>query len=137
MLAVVDTNVWVPAHLSLQGAPARLLEQLAKGNLQPVFSTAILDEYRQVLFRPKFAIGHDVLEAFLTTVTEKGRRAEATAQASPTLPDPTDWPFIATALAAACPVVTGNLRHFPPECGVEVLTPGQCLARLTPPAPDR
>jgi predicted nucleic acid-binding protein len=46
------------------------------------------------------------------------------------LPDPDDAPFIATALAANCPIVTGNARHFPAECGVEILTPAQCLARL-------
>jgi hypothetical protein len=38
------------------------------------------------------------------------------------LPDPGDWPFIATALAADCPVITGNARHFPKRLGVEVMT---------------
>ena len=46
------------------------------------------------------------------------------------LPDPDDAPFIAVALATACPIVTGNGRDFPPECGAEILTPAQCLSRL-------
>jgi predicted nucleic acid-binding protein len=50
--------------------------------------------------------------------------------ATTNLPDPDDAPFIATALAAACPIVTGNARHFPADCGVEILSPAQFFAHL-------
>lgn len=55
-------------------------------------------------------------------------RAEPTSTVQ--LPDPEDAPFIALAQTADAPIVTGNGKHFPPECSVEVLTPAQCLSRL-------
>jgi len=45
------------------------------------------------------------------------------------LPDPGDWPFIATALAADCPVITGNARHFPKRLGVAVIAARDWIER--------
>ncbi len=41
------------------------------------------------------------------------------------LPDPADRPFIEVAAEAAAPLITGNLKHFPPEAcaNIEVLSP--------------
>lgn len=44
---------------------------------------------------------------------------------TPILPDPADWPVVACALAANCPVVTGNRKHSPPRPGVRVMTARQ------------
>ena len=43
------------------------------------------------------------------------------------LPDPDDAPFLAVAAWVGCPLVTGNLRHFPARARgkVTVLTPRQ------------
>lgn len=38
------------------------------------------------------------------------------------LPNAKDWPFVATALTAACLVITGNARHFPARLGVAAFT---------------
>jgi uncharacterized protein len=47
------------------------------------------------------------------------------------LPDPDDRPFIEVALSGrADAVVTGNVRHFPPDLGVVVLSPRALLQRL-------
>ena len=41
-----------------------------------------------------------------------------------------DWPFIATALAGNCPVITGNARHFPQRVDVQVMTAREWVARV-------
>lgn len=130
MRLVVDTNVWVSAFLTPGGIPARLLREVKHGRITLVYSQAIETEYREVLFRPKFHINPDLLAEFFARLAEEGLRISAPALPLASLPDPDDAPFIATALAAVCPIVTGNVRHFPAGCGVEILSPAQCLARL-------
>jgi hypothetical protein len=38
------------------------------------------------------------------------------------MPDPTDRPFVARALAAGCPGITGDAKDFPAELGARVMT---------------
>lgn len=127
---VVDTNVWVSAFLTSHGIPARLLHEVKQQRLLLVYTPTIEAEYREVLSRPRFNIAPILVEEFLSRLREDGQMIVSPPMAFPPLPDPNDAPFIAAALAAACPIVTGNSRHFPPECGVEILTPAQYLSRL-------
>ena len=48
------------------------------------------------------------------------------------MPDPKDAIFIALAKDSGAALVTGNLKHFPPEArqGVKVYHPMEYLARL-------
>jgi putative PIN family toxin of toxin-antitoxin system len=130
MRLIVDTNVWVSAFLTPGGTPAQLLHEVERGRLTLVYSPQIEAEYREVLFRSKFNINPDFLAEFFARLEEDGQRLTPVPIPLSNLPDPDDAFFIATALAANCPIVTGNARHFPAECGVEILSPAQCLARL-------
>lgn len=130
MLAVIDTNVWVSAFLSPKGTPAKLLNAFLEGTLLPVYSAEIKIEYLDVLYRDKLAIGHDVLGEFVGLLEENGILVSPLKFDSANLPDPDDAPFIATALAAGCCIITGNTKHFPPKFGAEILTPADALARL-------
>lgn len=130
MRLIVDTNVWVSAFLTPGGTPAQLLHEVERGRLTLVYSPRIEAEYREVLFRPKFNINPDFLAEFFARLEEDGQRITPAAIPLSNLPDPDDAPFIATALAAGCPIVTGNARHFPAGCGAEILSPAQCLERL-------
>lgn len=127
---VVDTNVLVSAALKETGAPAQVIAAIGQGRLEPLVSRAILAEYREVLSRPRFNFPAPLIAAFLDTFSEFALTLEPDTSPFPALPDPDDAPFIALARFAGCPVVTGNTRHFPPETAVEVLTPGECLARV-------
>ena len=130
MLAVIDTNVWVSAFLTPHGAPGQLLESVRGGRLRPVYSIAIEDEYREVLFRSKFAINRSLLYEFFARLAEDGARVNPARVSYSNLPDPSDAPFTAAARHAACPIVTRDARHYPPECGAEILSPAACLLRL-------
>lgn len=136
MRVVVDTNVWVSAFLTPGGTCARVLRETREGRLTVVLDATIEAEYRAVLARAGFGIGSELLEVFLTRLRDEGLRVSPArlgrVRRPEQLPDPDDMPFIAVALAASCPIVTGNARRFPPHYGVEVLSPAQCLERVAP-----
>ncbi|MDT7838344.1 putative toxin-antitoxin system toxin component, PIN family [Aquabacterium sp. OR-4] len=123
MRAVVDTNVLVSALMSAGGAPAQVMSSIASGQLRPVVCADILAELQAVLPRPRLHLRADRVAELLSLI-------ELTAEwvlvprytGIPPLPDPDDWPFIGAAQAAACPLITGNLKHFPPGLGVRVMT---------------
>lgn len=130
MRLIVDTNVWVSAFLTPGGTPAQLLHEVKRGRVTLVYSPQIEAEYREVLSRPKFNIVADLLVEFFARLEEDGQRITPEPIPLSKLPDPDDASFIATALAAGCPIVTGNARHFPADCGVEIISPAQCIERL-------
>lgn len=129
MQAVIDTNVWVSAFLTPGGTASRLLVAMYDARLVPVFSASIEAEYRVVLTRAKFNIGAEVLADFFSRLPVLGHFENNIPQLDIDLPDPTDAPFIALARYAGCPVITGNVRHFPAAAGVVVLTPAGWVAQ--------
>lgn len=126
--AVLDTNVVVSGFLKAGGSPARVLALIPAGIVIPVYSDAIVAEYEEVLARPKLAIDPELAAAFLASIHDEGVRATQLHEQVVRLPDPDDYPFIAAARAAGCPIVTGNLRHFPPGARVEAISPARFLA---------
>ena len=131
MLAVVDTNVWVSAFLTPGGTPGKLLSAMKRQTLVLAYSEEIEAEYRQVLRRPHFHFEDALVSEFLKRLHEEGRRISNPVLITQNLPDPSDAPFIAVAKSAACPVVTGNAKHFPARLGVQILSPGECLQLLS------
>lgn len=131
MLAVIDTNVLVSAAINRKGPPAMVVAMVRGGEIVPVVSPTILAEYSEVLHRSKFGFAREWVDELLEDMAGLGRWLQPPPMDRSALPDPGDAPFIAAALHAGCPVVTGNARHFPPDCGVTVLSPAQCLAQLT------
>lgn len=127
MRIVLDTNVLVAAFLRPTGFPARLLRLVLQGHVELVVNEAILSEYCEVLFRPKFQLPRRPVETVLRHLGENGVRAPAY-PGRIDLPDVDDQPFLDAALAAgADALITGNRKHFPPELcrGVKVLTPAE------------
>ena len=56
---------------------------------------------------------------------------DAASELSPTdFPDADGIPFYAMALVCGCPLVTGNLKHYPKSGSVEVISPAQAVKRL-------
>ncbi|MEO8384606.1 MAG: putative toxin-antitoxin system toxin component, PIN family [Betaproteobacteria bacterium] len=131
MLAVVDTNVWVSAFLTPGGTPGKLLSAVKRQQLVLAYSEEIETEYRHVLRRPHFHFEKELVSEFLHRLQEEGQRISDPVSITQNLPDPSDAPSIAVAKTAACPVVTGNTKHFPAKLGVQVLSPAQCLQMLS------
>jgi uncharacterized protein len=127
---VVDTNILVSGLLKRGGPPGRIVEALVRGQLELVYSQDIIAEYDEILSRPKFALPTDLVTVVMESVYQYGSQVSPSPIPAFPLPDPDDWPFVAVALTVHCPIVTGNLRHFPTGLGVEILTPAQLLKQL-------
>lgn len=114
MLAVVDTNILVSALLHPGSVPDAVLQDIVALRLTPVVCKPILAEYGAVLSRPRFGFAMAQVRELLALIDQLAVEVRVPPYAGhPVLPDPADWPFIACALAAGCPVVTGNAKHFP------------------------
>ena len=125
--AVIDTNVLVSATIKPSGPPGQVVAAMRRGELLPVISRAVFAEYVDVLNRPKFGFRREVIDNVLTMIEDIGPMLEPPQIDSADLADPDDAPFIALARYARCPVITGNVKHFPPKVGV-VLTPAEWVA---------
>lgn len=117
--AVIDTNVLVFALLSRRqdSATVLVIERMINGDIIPVFSREIMNEYREVLSRKKFKFAPELIKYLLSTVEKFGVLVEPT----PTgviLPDMKVLPFYEVVMVKRdddAYLVTGNLKHFPDE----------------------
>lgn len=129
MRAVVDTNILVSALLRPGSVPDAVLQAIVSGRLTPVVCDAILAEYAEVLSRPRFAFSARAVEELLVLLGQLSAWvALPPYDGEPALPDPEDGPFVACALAAGCPVLTGNTRRFPAAAGIKALTAREWLS---------
>lgn len=128
MRLVGDTNVVVSGILNPHGPPGRILDGLLSNRLILVFDDRILAEYSEVLARPRFRFEATEVARILNTLVADGERVTA-APMRVELPDAADLPFLEVAQAGGAPLVTGNIRHFPPgsRANCQVLTPAQYL----------
>ena len=67
--AVIDTNVLVSALLShnSESATVKVVEAMLCGVIAPLFDDEILNEYHDVLNRPKFNFSKKLINQFLST----------------------------------------------------------------------
>ena len=129
MRIVLDTNVLVSALLSPHGAPAQVVQLVLSGKLQLCHDARSLDEYRQVLLRPKFAFRRRDVEELLGFLGSMGLAVNCIPVDS-ALPDVDDQPFLEAAVAGGADfLITGNLRHFPASLrsGIRVVAPAEFL----------
>ncbi len=130
---VIDTNVWISAALSQQGAPARLVRHVLEHG-RPVFSSATFAELEARFWRPKFdrylsmelrqRILHDLNAAAHWVDVPAGIAAQRFCR------DADDDKFIQAALAAGAPwLVTGDqdLLDAPKVPGLRILAPAAAL----------
>lgn len=133
--AIIDTNVFLSALWSRQGAAFEIFAQLRRGRWQIVLSNHLLFEYEEVGKRTAAEMGltltdiDDALDALCA-----GAEFQQLAPAwIPRLSDPDDEPILQMAVEAKVPfIVTRNVRHLKPAefCGIKVLTPAEFLAKL-------
>ena len=115
--AVIDTNVLVSALLSKnnEAATVQLLERLLKLEVIPIYSDEVIQEYWEVLNRPKFKFSQELVRWLLETIVKYGKSVEA-ASVDEELPDEKDLPFYTIVMGTReenSYLVTGNLKHFP------------------------
>jgi putative PIN family toxin of toxin-antitoxin system len=129
---VYDTNVIVSAILKPGSIPASLVGLAMEGSVRLILSPEILEEYREVLKRPKFAFDPSSVDAFLQDIEKAAGMVYPTKRVRRALDEP-DNRFLECAKAAkAHYLVTGNKKHFPfPEFkGTKIVSPAEFAARL-------
>jgi putative PIN family toxin of toxin-antitoxin system len=130
---VIDTNILVSAMIASSGNEALVVVAINAGLVTPCFSAEIIEEYSDVLRRPKFRFSTEEISAHLALLRERGNFF-APALISRTSPDPEDDKFIACALAGHADfIVTGNKRHFPEGqyASAKIVNSGELLELIT------
>lgn len=91
---VIDTNVIVSAMMSIRddSATVLLLERFFDGDFVPVYSSEIMNEYREVLGRKKFSFSPQKINIVLSEFERSGILVEPSALGI-VLPDMKDLPF--------------------------------------------
>lgn len=130
MSIVVDTNTLVSGLLRAGSPPAAVLDLLLSRQVRIAFDERIFAEYADVLGRPELDLPPGQVRTTLDFLWRVGERIRPEALRL-RLPDPDDAMFIEVAGSAlASALVSGNLRHYPPDQrrGVRVMTPREYVA---------
>ena len=111
---VIDTNVIVSALL-FGGTPGKLIQLWKTGQIQPLISKEITEEYLQVLAYPKFnlseneigfLLNHEILPYFKAVKTKPGHWKTTIED------DPSDDMFIRCAVSGMCRIIISGDRHL-------------------------
>jgi putative PIN family toxin of toxin-antitoxin system len=124
-LVVLDTNILVSALLSPSGNPAKIYRMFLTENLKVAYSSEIIAEYNDVLFRPYLQIPTEEAGKVLAAIQEQGKRIEPT-PGTHYMVNEDDRIFYDTAKSTGSYLVTGNKKHYPDEAFI--VTPAEFLS---------
>ena len=129
--AVLDTNVIVSALLKPDGRQALLLDLALSGAFTAIVSGDLLQEYEEVLRRPRFGLDRRRITRSLRAIRDAGHLVQPRKQVHVTR-DPDDNMVLECALEGGAEyVVTGNTRDFPMEYqGIRIVPPRQFMTVL-------
>jgi putative PIN family toxin of toxin-antitoxin system len=126
MRVVVDTNVLISGLLNPDGAPARVLDLVLRGNLTLLYDNRLLSECREVMHRDKFSFTTDMVEPLLEYIASEGEYVVP--EAHPAIfRDEDDRGFYEVAKSGgAAFLITGNRTRYPADSIIK--TPVEFLA---------
>ena len=111
---VIDTNVLVSSAISSGGNPEKIMNSVSDKQLQLCYCHEIIDEYRRVLAYDRLKISIEIQREIIKAIERVGLLVDPAVSDFP-MADETDRVFYDTAKASGAMLVTGNIRHFPPE----------------------
>ena len=134
--AVLDASVLISGFLT-EGPPRTILALAEAGRFRMVLSAVILEETRRTLVKPKLlqAYRHsaEAIGTFCDGMADAALLVEGDPAFVSPCRDPNDHHVVATAVAAAAPViVTGDkdLRDLGQYAGILIVTPRRFLDDL-------
>lgn len=130
--AVFDTNVLISSLLTKRkdSATAQVVDAISKGNLIPLYNQEILEEYEEVLNRPKFSFSQEKIFRLLRMIRQFGQAVHPTPTGE-ILPDMDDLVFYEVVMERRdedAYLITGNIRHFPERSFI--VTPAEMMELL-------
>jgi putative PIN family toxin of toxin-antitoxin system len=130
--AVIDTNVLVSALLSRNGeaATVKVIHAVLSGKITPLYHQEIIEEYEEVLARPKFHFNKEDISILISAFKQFGIEVfpQPTGEI---LIDMDDLIFYEVAMEKRdddAKLVTGNLKHYPIKDFI--ITPAEMLEIL-------
>ena len=128
ILAVIDTNVIVSALLSKHAdtATVQVLNYVFTGNIIPIISADIYNEYSEVLKRSKFSFPEKQVDILLNSLLTNSKIINPI-EKEDVLIDKKDKPFLDACFSTeeASYLITGNKKHFP--IYDVIVTPGEIV----------
>ena len=115
MNIVLDTNVLVSALWSADSKPAMIVNAVLCRKFTLCYDYRILNEYYNVLRRPKFDFTEWEVQNLLGTITANGISVTASPLPDIVFTDETDKKFFEVAKFCFAPLITGNIKHFPQD----------------------
>lgn len=115
---VFDTNVLVSSLLSAQpdSPTVTVVEKMFTGELIPVYSVEMMNEYYDVLNRKKFKFDNRLVQHILSAIVQFGLLITPSSTGE-ILPDIKDLPFYEVVMEKRhsddAYLITGNIKHFP------------------------
>ena len=127
---VVDTNTFIASGWRINAHARRVFASVARRRFRLAVSTAILEEYRGVSYRPRFA-GKNYA-GLLSWIEKYALVVEPAPLGKGRSRDPKDDIFLACALAARANFIVSNdqdLLALGKPFGIEIVRPAQFIAR--------
>ena len=130
VFAVIDTNVIVSALFTKneEAATTKVIRAFQQRDIVMLYNEEILEEYHNVLLRPKFKLPRKRIEELMNFIKDEGIPS-ARIHSDEFFPDPKDVVFYEVALSHDNSfLVTSNIRHFPHK--PIVVTPAEMMEIL-------
>jgi putative PIN family toxin of toxin-antitoxin system len=132
---VIDTNVFVSALRSADGASYRLLSLLGQGRFDLAISEALIHEYEEVAKRTVkgISLSENEIDRLLNSICFLAIRQPIFLSWRPQLKDPGDEHVLDLAIAAGCRyIVTFNKRDFvgAEHFGIVIISPKEFLRKI-------
>jgi len=124
---VIDTNILVSALWTPDGNASTIFSLVLTDKIVPCFNLHILNEYRIVLSRPRFAFPANQVNELLSEIANRGLSV-IIIPSTVELPDESDRKFYDTAKYCEAYLITGNIRHYPKD--PMILSPARFLDTL-------
>lgn len=126
--AVIDTNVLVSAALKWDSVHGSIIDLAFNDVIIPLLNQKIIDEYQEVLLRPKFHLTKKIVGDIIDEIKSHGIFVnEKHIQIE--MPDPKDRVFYEVTMeerkSEDAYLITGNIKHFPKK--PYIITPREML----------
>ena len=111
---VLDTGILVSALWSKDGKPAYIVRKVIEDVYTACYDHRIMDEYLEVLYRPRFSFKPADIRDLLNGIEKNGISVVAP-EVSIAFIDEDDRMFYEVAKFCDAVLITGNKQHFPDE----------------------
>ena len=136
MRAVVDTNILVRAVIKPQGSVGPVLQRLRRRDYTLLLSRATLDEFVEVVHRPrlrvKYGSSESTLRAVIRLIVLRSELVQPDVQIV-VCRDPKDDKFFEVAVSGQAGVIVSgdeDLLTLDPYAGIPIVSPSRFLAML-------